>query len=150
MQWQSLSATVTAGYGVASGKHPDPRFPEGSLSLQLPQFETLGLNLSGYFRGTLNLSIAPASYRIITPYRCFRGVKWCDAMPPEDFSFFRCQLGTHTKNLVEGYVYYPHPETKPDHFQSPDILEVITQPLERIHYGEAMTLLLHTDELKVI
>ncbi len=150
MQWQTLSATVTPGHGVASGQHPNPRFPEGSLNLQFPLFEALGLDLSGFYRGTLNLSITPATYQIVTPYRCFRGVQWCDAMPPEDFSFFRCKVGTHKDHLVDGYVYYPHPETKPDHFQPPDILEIITRPLPDIKYGSEMILQLNPDEISAL
>ena len=127
-----------------------PGFLKAPLNLQFPLFEALGLDLRAYYRGTLNLSIAPAIYQVLTPYRCFRDIKWCGTMPPEDFSFFRCKIGTHKDHLVDGYVYYPHPETKPDHFQPPDILEVITKPLPDIDYGTTVILMLKADEIKIL
>ncbi len=88
MVWQTVNAMVMKGYGVASGKCPDPRFPEGSLSLQMPLFEKEGLCVSGFHPATLNLSIAPLYYTIIEAFwRCV-ALKWSDAMPPENFSFF--------------------------------------------------------------
>jgi hypothetical protein len=35
-------------------------------------------------------------------------------------------------------IYYPHPETKPEHFQFPDILEIITFPIDDLKYGDEL------------
>ncbi len=45
----SIEAKVISGYGVASGKGNDPRYPEGTLLLQMPFFKERGLNLEQYF-----------------------------------------------------------------------------------------------------
>ena len=36
----------------------------------------------------------------------------------------------------EGWVYYPHPETKLRNFQNPSLLEVIAYPIPGILYGD--------------
>ena len=36
--WISVKGKVQRGYGVASGKSGDPRFPKGTLELQKPFF----------------------------------------------------------------------------------------------------------------
>jgi len=55
--------------------------------------------------------------------------------PPEDFSFKRCRL-----NGVDALIYYPHPDTKPDHHQSPDVVEVLAPKMETIVYGSKVVL----------
>jgi hypothetical protein len=36
---------------------------------------------------------------------------------------------------VKGLVYFPHPDTKPEHFQKPDVLELLLPWTEGIEYG---------------
>ncbi|MFN9175915.1 MAG: hypothetical protein ACK58N_15785, partial [Synechocystis sp.] len=52
-----------------------------------------------------------------------------------DFSFIDCRLVQTDGLLIPGYVYYPHPETKPEHFQSPDILEIMSRFIPDLRYG---------------
>jgi hypothetical protein len=37
-------------------------------------------------------------------------------------------------------LYYPHPETKPEHFQPPDILEIITSFISGLKYGDELVI----------
>ena len=40
-----------------------------------------------------------------------------------------------------GYIYYPHPETKPEHFQPDDVLEVILAEFQdNLSYGDKVEL----------
>ena len=129
----SIEATVVRGHGVASGASGDPRFPAGTLALQFPIFARHGLDLSGFHPGTINLDIAPASYEIMEARLTLTDIQWHPACPPETFSFFDCQLGT-TRALI----YYPHPETKPEHFQSPTVLEILAPKIDNLAYGQKL------------
>ena len=60
-----IPATIVQGHRVASGLNGNPRFPGGTLRMQLPFFAELGLDLSAFYPGTLNVSIAPLSYRVV-------------------------------------------------------------------------------------
>jgi hypothetical protein len=87
-----VGATVLPGHGVASGRSGNPRFPGGTIAMQKPFFLERGLDLSPYHPGTLNLSIAPCRYRVLRAKYTFRGVRWAETEPPEDFSFFDCRV----------------------------------------------------------
>jgi hypothetical protein len=49
----------------------------------------------------------------------------------------------------DGWVYYPHPETKLRHFQNPSLLEVIAMPIDGIQYGDGLQVLLNQQEIRV-
>jgi hypothetical protein len=49
----------------------------------------------------------------------------------------------------DGWVYYPHPETKVRHFQDPSLLEVIARPIPGLQYGNAMEVHLNPEEVEV-
>ena len=55
----------------------------------------------------------------------FRDVKWHPTEPAEDFSFFDVRLIRSGAPALAGLINYPHPETKPMHFQQPDVLELL-------------------------
>lgn len=140
---------VKQGYGVASGKSGDPRFPKGTLELQKPLFQARGLNLDGYYLGTINLSIAPHKYQVKVPKCTFRQVKWSPENPAEDFSFFDCRILTDSNDRLNGLIYYPHPETKPEHFQSPDVLEIITFPIDGLYDGEQLMIEVDREQMAI-
>ena len=119
---QSVAGIVVRGYRVASGLASDSPYPAGSIEMQMPHFLARGLDLRPYFPGTLNISIHPATFSIQEPAYTFRQVAWSPAHPAENFSFARCHLG-FDGSMVAGLVYYPHPETKPGHFQEASTLE---------------------------
>lgn len=108
--------------------------------MQLPFFLALGLDLGGFYPGTLNVSIAPLSYRVVRARLTFRGVKWHPTEPAEDFSFFDVTVHRDGAPPVSGMIYFPHPDTKPEHFQKPDVLELLLPWEEGLAYGTAIQL----------
>jgi hypothetical protein len=144
---QSIAACVVEGHRVASGLNGNPHFPGGTLRMQLPHFLALGLDLSMFHVGTLNVSIAPLSYRVVQPRYTFRAVKWHPEEPSEDFSFFDVRLLRPAPSPVAGLIYYPHPDTKPAHFQSPDVLELLLPFVAGLHYGAELTLEVSTTQM---
>ncbi|MBI3167044.1 MAG: hypothetical protein HYZ22_01090 [Chloroflexi bacterium] len=141
-----LPGILVRGHQVAS--RPSRAYPYSSLEKQKPFFKALGLDLYEYFNGTLNISIAPLTFEMTAPEFTFPLVEWTDLHPPETFSFSRCKV---IFNGVEyaGWVYYPHPETKKDHFQNPSLVEAITHHIPGIRYGDALEVELNTNEITV-
>lgn len=136
---QCIAATVVPGHRVASGQNGDPRFPGGTLAMQRPHFRERGLDLAIYHPGTLNLCIAPFCYQVIRPRLTFRQLQWHPVEPAEDFSFFDCRI--HFSGAeYPGLIYYPHPETKPEHFQAADVLEVLAPTILGLVYGTTIHL----------
>jgi hypothetical protein len=133
--WQLVAARIMPGHRVASGQNGNPLFPGGTLKMQTPFFQALGLDLSAYHGGTLNVSIAPLRYCVIAPCLTLRAVKWHPTEPAEDFSFFDVRLLQDGAPPVEGLIYYPHPDTKPTHFQKSDVLELLLPLVVGLTYG---------------
>jgi len=144
--WEIVNGIVVQGYRVASG--PSKDYPYGALDRQRPFFKEGGLDLSSYFNGSLNIDIRPLRFSMRKPAFTFYHVEWTDLHPPEHFSFSRCQVIFREKNY-DGWVYYPHPETKLRHFQNPSLLEVIAMPVPDIQYGDALQVLLNPEEVSL-
>lgn len=147
--WIQVPGCVKKGYGVASGRLQSPRFPDGTIAMQIPFFRDLGLDLSAYFPGTINLSIAPYQYAIKQAKYTFENVKWSPNDPAEDFSFFDCQLILDLDRVFNGLIYYPHPETKPEHFQSPDILEILAPSIDGLAYEDRLMLAVNSQQINI-
>ena len=147
MQWTLLHGIIVQGYRVASG--PSKDYPYGALDRQRPIFKLRGLDLSGYFNGTLNIDIRPNTFKLRQPEFTFRHVEWTDLHPPEHFSFSRCRV-IYKGVENEGWVYYPHPETKLRHFQNPSLLEVIAYLIPEIEYGDEVEVLVNPEEILVM
>lgn len=145
-EWTLLPGTLVQGYRVASG--PSADYPYGALDRQRPIFAARGLHLSAYFNGTLNVDISPRTFKMVKPQFTFRHVEWTDLHPPEDFSFSRCRV-VYKKVEYDGWVYYPHPETKLRNFQNPSLLEVIAMPIDGIKYGDALSVWVNGDEIEI-
>lgn len=145
-KWIRLHGKLAQGYRVASG--PSADYPYGALDRQRPIFKSRGLDLGGYFNGTLNIDIRPHEFRLLRPEFTFRQVEWTDLHPPEDFSFSRCRIIFRGVEY-DGWVYYPHPETKRRNFQDPSLLEVIAEPIEGIEYGDELEVLVNGDQIAV-
>ena len=146
-QWITLPARLNKGYRVASG--PSQAYPEyGSIEKQKPYFKELGLDLDAMFNGTLNVSIEPFQFEVIEPEYRFTNVKWTELTNAEDFSFSRCKIifqGTEHN----GFVYYPDPKTKKDHFQSASTVEVLAPFIGKINYGDELEITLNSSEIKI-
>jgi hypothetical protein len=145
-QWTLVNGILVQGYRVASG--PSKDYPYGALDRQRPFFKAGGLDLSGYFNGSLNIDIRPCEFSMLKPEFTFYRVEWTDLHPPEHFSFSRCKALFRDVEY-DGWVYYPHPETKLRHFQNPSLLEVIAVPIPAIEYGDALQVLLNQEEIKI-
>lgn len=144
--WARLDGIVVQGYRVASG--PSKDYPYGALEKQRPFFKSGGLDLSSYFNGSLNIDIRPFKFRMENPQFTFHHVEWTDLHPPEHFSFSHCRV-IFKEVEYEGWVYYPHPETKLRHFQNPSLLEVIAMPIPGIRYGDRLEVMLDHQEIRV-
>ena len=147
--WQRTAARIVQGHRVASGQNGNPRFPGGTLRMQAPHFRTLGLDLSPFHNGTLNVSIAPLHFRAVRARHVFRQVRWHPIEPAEDFSFFNVSLVRPGLPPVDGLIYYPHPETKPEHFQSPDVLELLLPWIDGLRYGTEVLLDIPEDQVVI-
>ena len=75
-QWHRISGTVQPGYRVASGTSDRSPYPKGTIEMQMPFFRELGLDLSPYFLGTLNVAIAPFRFEMKLPKYTFRKIRW--------------------------------------------------------------------------
>ena len=115
--------------------------------MQAPFFRALGFDLDAYHCGTINVSIAPKRYRVITAPITFRQVKWHPAEPAEDFSFFDFTFIRGDAPAIAGKIYYPHPETKPEHFQQPDVLELLLPLVENVQYGDEVKLSVPAEQI---
>jgi len=117
--------------------------------MQLPYFKANGLDLSNYYPATLNLSIAPHVFKMIAPELTLRDLHWAEGFDAEDFSFSSCEIIFKDQHY-KGLVYYPHPETKLDHFHSESLIEVISQYIPDIHYGDSVTFVYLPSEISIV
>ena len=146
-----IPALVVSGHGVASGRSGDPRFPSGTLALQFPIFSARGLDLDGIYPGTINLDVSPFCYEIIEPKLTLSGIRWHADCPPEDFSFFDCEIAVPGDSTVaRALVYYPHPDTKPEHHQAPNVLEILAPKIPNLHYGQILEIALPEQQLRLV
>tara|TARA_R110002033_G_scaffold160520_1_gene196857 strand:- start:272 stop:745 length:474 start_codon:yes stop_codon:yes gene_type:complete len=141
-----VKAIVKQGHGVASGKAKDPRYPKGTLKAQYEHFLQKGLDLSPYFLGTINVDIAPYSFKILKPKYFLEDIHWSPFIPPENFYFFEVSLHLN-ENSYKGLIYMPDPATKAEHFQNPSILEVILPKIDELKYGD--NVIIEVDEKQI-
>jgi hypothetical protein len=143
-----IPAIVVRGHRVASGMNGDARFPGGTIQMQAPHFLERGLDLSAYHSATLNVSIAPWRYRVGRARHTFSAVKWHPTEPAEDFSFFDVLVAVDGAAPTAGLIYFPHPATKPEHFQQPNVLELLLPWIDGIDYSKKVTLKVPADQME--
>ncbi len=148
-RWRQLRGVIKKGHQVASRRCLDPRFPEGTSQIQKPHFKKLGCDLDAYYRGTINLNIAPFRLRMIQGRFRFNNLRWSPDALPEDFSLADCRILTEDGKILNGLLYYPHPETKPEHFQPPEVIEIITYHIEGITYGQKLLLEIDSRQVEI-
>jgi hypothetical protein len=145
----AISGCVVRGHGIASGHADDSPYPTGSLALQLPHFRARGFDLTHFYPATLNVQIDARGFVMRNPTHHFVDVTWFADTVTEDFSFSPCQLGFRDRRY-DGWVYYPHPETKPANWKAPNIIEVITTWIDCITYGDALTLYIDPRQIDIV
>lgn len=64
-------------------------------------------------------------------------------------SFYLLFVGERRSHVVNGLIYYPHPETKPEHFQPPDILEFIGAFIPNLYYDDQITIEVDFNQIEV-
>lgn len=148
--WFTIEGTVIQGHQVASGSNGDRRFPDGTIRMQRPYFAAHGFRLDHIHPATLNLSIAPRHFRILRPLKTIRNLHWHPTEPPETFSFCDCRIQAPDRTWLSGYIYHPHPETKPGHFQPPGVLEILAPRMDGIHYGLRLTVELKSSQMAIL
>jgi hypothetical protein len=141
-----VKGIVIRGHQVAS--RPSDIYPYGTIAKQKPVFKALGLDLSAFYNGTLNISISPHTFEMTNPELTLEHVEWTDLHPPETFSFSKCAL-LYKGVRYAGWVYYPHPETKIRHFENPSIIEILTRFVPGIGYGDEVEIELDSAEIAV-
>jgi hypothetical protein len=134
----SVDGVVVAGHRVASGDNADPRFPGGTIAMQIPHFLAAGIDLRPFHPATINLRIG--RYRIGPDAVTLRDVRWHPTEPAEDFSFLPCRISRRGGDGVDGLVYHPHPATKPEHHQPDDVIEILAPFLPGLTRGDILRL----------
>ena len=150
MNAEWLTGRHCTGHGVASGTSNQSPYPEGSIRMQSPVFRSLGLDLSDCFFGTLNLDFAPLEISLSKPDHRFEKVRWTELHPPETFSFWRVEIKESSSDVVNGWIYYPHPETKERHQQPSTTLELLAPPLSGVQSGSKIHLRDQSGRIKLI
>lgn len=135
----TYNVTVVQGFQVASGLANDARYPGGTIAMQLPYFKTMGLNVTNMHPATINVEFPCQSIELPTPNFSFNKVKWHSNLPPENFKFYSCRI-IMANRVYNAYIYQPQPETKIEHFQPINQLELLAPFIKNIHYGDAITL----------
>jgi hypothetical protein len=146
--WIGVPGVVLRGHQVASGTGADSPYPHGSISMQLPFFKALGLELGAMHPATINVSITPLRFALLAPQYTFKAVAWTHLHPPEDFSFSACLL-EHQGSACAGWIYYPHPQTKQTHFQPASTLEILAPHIRGMAYGSSVLLRLNPAEIAI-
>ena len=142
---------VASGQALSSGESRMSPYPKGTIAMQSPFFAALGLDLSPFWPGTLNLSFSPFEIRLSNPDYLIRDLEWTHLHPPETFSFWIICLrffGSHHMN-VPGLVYWPHPETKARHWQSRSTLEILAPYINHVSFGQAFELGVNPEAIKI-
>lgn len=147
--FEQIDGIVQAGYRVASGATDSSPYPKGTIEMQLPFFQALGLDLTPFFPGTLNINISPKQFEIQSAPYTFRNVHWAEGFAPEDFSFVPCEI-TYQDQAFDSLIYYPHPETKIGHFQNPSVVEVIAPLISGLSYGDRVVLGVNPEQIRIL
>ena len=143
-----ISGLVEPGHGAASGKSPRAKHPRGTLAMQYRYLLERGVDLGAFYTGTLNVSIAPATYVIHRPWKRVDNVKWAETVSSENFLLARCCVG-NSERTVCGLLYQPDPTTKTEHFDNPSHLQIIAPFLPNAGYGSHVSVYLVSAEVGI-
>ena len=147
-QCRWVNGIVVPGHGVASGQTPLEGCPRGTIHAQRAFFEQAGIDTSRLYDGTLNLDIRPYKLFYLKASLTLERLLWHPNWAPETFSLFICKIAVNGSDH-DGYIYRPHPETKPAHFHEPHIVEVWAEYIAGVAYGAHVGLGLFPDLLRL-
>ena len=143
-----LEGRIVTGHGAASGMGKDPRYPEGTLHLQIPHFRKIGIDISNYYPGTINVHLGTKTVRIIKPKFLAKDISWSPHIPPENFFFFDV-WATYEGQQYQGLIYMPDPATKTDHFQDPALIELLLPEISGIKSGKSISLRVEDAQIEI-
>ncbi len=129
---RSIEGVIAKGHGVASGRASN-EYPQGSISMQAKHFKAAGINLDGFFMGTLNVSISPKTFELARPYAFVKQVTWAPGIT-ENFYFCRVEIESDG-NRTAGFLYVPDPVTKTQHPDNPSHLQLLALKIDGVAYG---------------
>jgi hypothetical protein len=140
--------SVVTGHGAASGRSGDPRFPGGTLALQSPHFEAAGVDIAGYHRGTINVSL-PFRLEPRSPAARIEALEWLPGYPAETFEFFDARIAVDG-SVVDAVVYRPDPATKPEFHQDPHTIEVLAPFMGRLEAGSPIAVWVDPNQARFV
>jgi hypothetical protein len=127
---------VVKGDQVVSGRANDLRFPRGTVTI----FSNAGgLNLNGYYIATVNAQFNYHAIVLNLYDHYFEQVKWYENMPTENFKFCQCHILKNSTSYP-ALIYQPQVETKVEHLQPINQLELLAPLIEHLHYGDVISL----------
>lgn len=139
-----VPGNVVDGYGAASGRRGDPRFPLGTLALQFPHFTEAGIAVDEYTPATINVDI-PFELSPRDPAGRIEHLEWLAGYPAETFEFFDARI--EAAGVVHrALVYRPDPATKPEFIQPDHVVELLAPPIEGIGPGTPVSLWVDPDQ----
>jgi hypothetical protein len=141
-----VTGTVVKGHQVASGCAVDSPFPLGTIAMQRPFFKKEGVSLDNIYPATINVSIAPKTFKLLTPKLTLKNIKWSPKHDAETFSFSPCTLVVDHREY-QALIYYPHPDTKIGHVKNTSTLEILSTYIANLPYGTEVTLKLDQKEV---
>ncbi len=142
-----LKGKIVKGYRIASGLNPDPALKlNNTIFLQKPFFEKAGIpGISEMYNGTINFDISPQEFKIIKPdYEVT-----CEWVKDVIETFWLVETLIEFKNeKYPGYIYYPCPSAVKNH--KDNIVELLTQKIPNLDYGEPLSLQVSDQKIKLI
>jgi hypothetical protein len=147
LQW--VPGKVARGQGVASGRNPVEGGIRGTIPAQKKFFRNAGIDTDHLYDGTINVDISPWEFEPARSTLTLFKVRWHPTWDPETFSLFACKIRVRQAER-DGYIYYPHPETKPGIFPGHQIAEVWSPLIAGVMDGDSAELGIFTDLIRIV
>ncbi|MBI2025339.1 hypothetical protein HYT04_00930 [Candidatus Kaiserbacteria bacterium] len=144
---QRVEGIVVKGWKIASGLATENPFGGSTIKMQIQLFKELGLDLSGCYPGTLNVSIAPRTRTILVREPNYCGLKWHPDLT-EDFFIFKCRL-CFRGVCYDGWVYHPDKSKGARHQHKQDTFEILAPLIPGITYRDTVVLILDPNEIRI-
>lgn len=132
-----INGQVKQGLRIASGTNPDPKLKlNNTIFYQKPFFEKAKIpNIHKCFNGTINIDILPYQFKINKPHYEVT----CEWLSDVVETFWLVDVLIDFKGRVyNGYIYYPCASMVKSH--KDDIVEVLTEKIEGLYYGDSIKL----------